>query len=146
MIHLKQNKTINKKIKLLINSNGHSGLFVLKIDSILPWKHSGHLSHKYKQAAAWCRCKGLSTPVFKALLSSTLWLNAYFLDYFTHSSHAVLSMLLYHYQKQQQLLKRYWTFLSFFYVLTWITSFRYLSITYNVFIAGYIIIPIKGRS
>ena len=35
------------------------------------------------------------------------------------------------------LAERYWTFLSLFYVLTCITSFRYLLITCNEFIACY---------
>ena len=38
---------------------------------------------------------------------------------------------------QLRILQRYWTFISFFYVLTCITSFRYLSITCNAFIACY---------
>ena len=37
-----------------------------------------------------------------------------------------------------QVLQRYWNFISFFYVLTCITSLRYLSITCNAFIACYI--------
>ena len=42
-------------------------------------------------------------------------------------------------QNTHKMFPKYWTFVSFFYVLTCIISFRYLFITCNAFIAYYII-------